>query len=177
MYYGVVFGILDWISDIVYLNGIEFHNDSLKMACITFIIIQPIWYLFIYLIYVASHTKIETTKERLKYAAWGPFYALLQYLKLLSLNSRMHDIFIKRLNVVEGYKLLTLENCYKVMIFTEFFLETLPQIILQVTNNNIVGWNGAARFSFAISIILFVKDVTLLTMYIIRRFIDQTSNP
>ena len=73
---------------------------------------------------------------------------------------------------------MTLENCYKVQVFTEFLFETLPQIIIQASNNNMHGsWPSAAKFSFAIAIILFIKDVTLLTMYIIKRFIDQSRNP
>ena len=38
-------------------------------------------------------------------------------------------------------------------------------------------WTGAARFSFAISILLFIKDITLITMYVIRRFIDHSHDP
>jgi len=50
-------------------------------------------------------------------------------------------------------------------------------MIIQVTNNNNLGWTGIARLSFAVSVILFAKDVTEITIYVIRKFIDNKDNP
>lgn len=38
-------------------------------------------------------------------------------------------------------------------------------------------WTSIANWSFAMSIMLFIKDVTLISLYLIRKFIDQSSNP
>ena len=76
IWYGVIFGILDWISDIVYFGSVKFHNDTLKSACCTFIVIQPIWYIFLYGVYVASHSSIEGRCERLRLILIAPIYGL-----------------------------------------------------------------------------------------------------
>lgn len=73
--------------------------------------------------------------------------------------------------------MITLENCFKVQIFVEFFLETVPQMIVQVTINNSTIWDGPAKFSFAMSVLIFIRDATLITLFIVKKFIDQTAEP
>ena len=73
LWYGIIFGMLDWISDIVYYSHIPFHNSSLKAACIVFIILQPIWYIFLYIVYVASHPEIDSHRDRIIKDADRPF--------------------------------------------------------------------------------------------------------
>ena len=114
IYYGVIFGILDWISDIVYFSSVKFENDSLKAACATFIVIQPIWYIFLYTVYMASHTTIESPKERLRLILLSPLYALLQYSKILGGFFKLHDFFLIRFKIKDTLQLLTLENCFKI---------------------------------------------------------------
>jgi hypothetical protein len=46
-----------------------------------------------------------------------------------------------------------------------------------VTINNATNWDGPAKFSFAMAILLFVRDATLITLYIIKKFIDNTGEP
>ena len=88
----------------------------------------------------------------------------------------MHSAFNRK--VGDNYlQLLTLENCFKVQVFVEFLLETVPQMIVQVTINNSTMWDGAAKFSFAMSVLIFVRDATLITLFIARKFIDQSSDP
>lgn len=74
-------------------------------------------------------------------------------------------------------RLTTLENCFKVQVFTEFFLENVPQLVIQVTINNETVWDGPAKFAFAMNILLFLRDVTLITMFFIKKFIDHTEEP
>ncbi len=50
-------------------------------------------------------------------------------------------------------------------------------MIIQSSNNNLTEWSSVANFSFAMTILLFIKDATLLTLYMIRRFIDGASAP
>ena len=107
----------------------------------------------------------------------SPVYALLQYTKLLASFERVHDFFISKFKIADNIKFITLENCFKVQVFVEFFFETLPQLIIQSTNNNMTEWSSVANFSFAMTILLFMKDATILTLYLIRRFIDGASNP
>lgn len=114
IWYGVLFGILDWISDIVYYASTTFDNFSLNASCATFIIIQPIWYLFLFIIYMASHSGVETGKERFKLMLLAPLYGVLQYSKVLSASPQLHEFFLTRFHLTESFKLITLENCFKV---------------------------------------------------------------
>lgn len=179
IWYGVVFGILDWLSDIIYVSAKEVESTTLLNASRAFIVIQPIWFFFVHFIYMASNQQLEGAKERLLLIALSPVYAILQYLKLLGAFPQVHEWYIRRTGREEKpqVQLLTLENCYKVQVFTEFFLENIPQIIIQVTINNNSIWDGPANFSFAMSILLFIKDVTLITLFFIKKFIDQTQEP
>ena len=77
LYGGIILGLLDWITDIIYYNKIQFANDSLKNACIVFIVFQPLWYVFLYAVYIASHSEIETHRERIIKFFIAPLYGLL----------------------------------------------------------------------------------------------------
>jgi len=104
-------------------------------------------------------------------------YAVLQYTKLLGAFPNVHKWFLSKGDVKGTLPLLTIENCFKVQLFTEFFLQTLPQMILQVTINNAQIWDSPAKFSFAMALLLFLRDVTLITLYFIKKFIDQSAEP
>jgi hypothetical protein len=51
---------------------------------VIFLLAQPLFYWFIFSIYILNHPDIRNTKERFKKLAVGPLYALLQQLKLLT---------------------------------------------------------------------------------------------
>jgi len=61
---GVVLGVLDWISDAAYAASASFASDALRSACVTFVVVQPVWYIFMFLVYVASHEEIDSAQER-----------------------------------------------------------------------------------------------------------------
>lgn len=143
-----------------------------------FILIQPVFYFFVHLVYMSSNEDILSFSQRAKLVLLSPVYAFLQYTKLLGASSRLHKLLYDRqLDVKRPLPLVTLENCFKVQVFTEFFLQTIPQMILQVTINNQTRWDSPAQFSFAMAILLFLRDVSLITLYMIRRFIDQAEDP
>jgi hypothetical protein len=56
----VVFGILDWLSDIIYVQAKVIDNQMYKNGVKAFIVLQPIFYLFIHLIYMSSHADIQS---------------------------------------------------------------------------------------------------------------------
>jgi len=89
----------------------------------------------------------------------------------------VHHWFENRQNTKATLNLTTIENCFKVQVFSECFLETIPQMILQVTINNQTTWDSPAKFSFAMSILLFLRDIAMITLYMAKKFIDQSSNP
>ena len=91
--------------------------------------LQPFFYFFIHVIYMASHTQIKTVKERTILILLSPVYAFLQYTKLLGAFPSVHHWYVAKAG--DNYlQLLTLENTFKVQVFIEFFLETLPQMIV-----------------------------------------------
>jgi hypothetical protein len=61
---GVSLGILDWLTDMTYYSNVEFASGSLRMACIICIMAQPIWYLFMFLVYVGSHESLEKAEKK-----------------------------------------------------------------------------------------------------------------
>jgi hypothetical protein len=75
---------------------------------------------------MSSNTLIENNRDRFKMVVISPVYAVLQYLKLLGTFERVHEWFILKFKVKENIKLVSLENCFKIQIFVEFFLENLP---------------------------------------------------
>lgn len=50
-------------------------------------------------------------------------------------------------------------------------------MILQVTINNQSTWDAPAKFSFAMAVLLFLRDVTLITLYFVKKFIDHSAEP
>lgn len=50
-------------------------------------------------------------------------------------------------------------------------------MIVQVTINNFQIWDGPAKFSFAMALLLFLRDVTLISIFFVKKFIDQTQEP
>jgi hypothetical protein len=102
---------------------------------------------------------------------------VLQYTKLLGALPNLHKKLYDRLDVKNPLPLTTLENCFKVQIFVEFFLQTIPQMIIQVTINNQTKWDSPAQFSFAMAILLFLRDASLITLYMSRKFIDNIAEP
>jgi hypothetical protein len=98
-------------------------------ACRAFIVLQPFFYFFIHVIYMASHTQIKTVRDRAVLIFLSPVYAVLQYTKLLAAFPSIHQWYMAKAG--DNYlQLLTLENTFKVQVFLEFFLETLPQMIV-----------------------------------------------
>lgn len=74
---GIILGLIEIITDIVYYRKAIWANNSLKSAALIFIFFQPIWYFFVYFVAIASHSQIETTKERLIKLAVSPIFAVL----------------------------------------------------------------------------------------------------
>lgn len=50
-------------------------------------------------------------------------------------------------------------------------------MIIQVTINNQSTWDSPAKFSFAMAILLFLRDVTLITLFFVKKFIDNSVEP
>ena len=46
-------------------------------------------------------------------------------------------------------------------------------MIIQSSNNNVLGWSSTiAKLSFSTSVIVFVKDLTIITVFCIRKWME-----
>ena len=73
---GIALGILDWLTDMVYCSNVEFASGSIKSACVTFIAFQPIWYVFMFVVYVGSHEALEKEDKKSKMVIAIPYAVL-----------------------------------------------------------------------------------------------------
>ena len=55
-------------------------------------------------------------------------------------------------------------------------LQSFPMLIVQVKNNKKIGWTAVAIISFLISLLLFLKDLAIVTVFLMKKFIDGTES-
>lgn len=123
---GVLLGNAEWILCLVYLMTSEFASPATKTACMIFVLAQPVFYWFMYTLYIINHPDCRDHAERFKKLALGPLYAILQQTKLLSAVDPIYRKFEEWFEMREPFHLLTVENCFKVQTFLELFLSTFP---------------------------------------------------
>ena len=175
IWYGVVVGVLDIISDFVYLGSAEFESPSFKNAVLAFCLLQPLWYLFLCLFYGLAHPDSSAEeRSRARFFYISPLYTLLIWFKVLPGSKRVYNWFTGAFNLADesNLRMFTLENSFRVQVFSEVFLQALPQMIVQATNNSEVGWSGAAYFAFIFSFLLFLKDLVLMIVFFTQRIFD-----
>ena len=87
-----------------------------------------------------------------------------------SCSNLIYDKFVRR----DQFLLFNIENSYRVQITVELVMESIPQIIIQATNNNTnKSWGGLETFSFTLSAIILLKNLSILTVFFIRKFIEH----
>jgi hypothetical protein len=90
IWFGVLLGILDWFTDVLYNTNSKFSSNELKNAQRTFLMIQPLWYFFLFAVYVGSHTEIQGTGSRAKALLLAPVFMVLQMTKLMGGPTKAH---------------------------------------------------------------------------------------
>ena len=56
----ILLGNADWLTDWIYVTNYDFVEGShVKNAAIAFIMLQPIWYCFTYLVYICRHQEYK----------------------------------------------------------------------------------------------------------------------
>lgn len=63
---------------------------------------------------MASHASIKSSGDRFKKICLVPFYAILQYTKLLGGFPIIHSFFVNKFGAIDKLPLLTIENCFRV---------------------------------------------------------------
>ena len=126
---GIIFGNAEVVLNVIYFLNTTFITTTFMKACLVFIVLQPIWYFFIYILYVGQSGEIVTAGERCKKIAMAPLYLLLQQLKLLSGIERVHKKFSQCCGYDEKLNLMTMEGNFKVQTIIELFFYTIPQMV------------------------------------------------
>ena len=175
---GIVIGNLEYLVYIIWALGADFTSGTGSKACWIFIITQPLWYLFIYVLYMGQHSDIRTGGERCKKIAVSPLFMLAMQFKLLSSLDNIHHRFSIRFNLPEvKFKLMTLENLFRIQTFLELFLLTVPMMIVISSTSNATEWSLIARIAIILSATMFAKNLGVMTIFVIRKFIDGAEDP
>lgn len=178
LWLGVVIGNLEYLAYIIWAAGAEFTPGSASKACWIFIITQPLWCIFIYVLYMGQHSDIRTGGDRCKKIAVGLPFMLAMQVKLLSGIDSIHHRFTIRFNLPEvKFKLMTLENLFRIQTFLELFLLTVPMMIVISSVSNAVEWTLMARIAIILSAVSFTKNLGIMTIFVIRKFIDGAEDP
>ena len=136
---GVVLGNLEYLAYIVWALTAKFPSDNASKIAWIFIITQPLWSMFIYILYIGQHSDIRHGSERCKKIIFSPIFMLSMQTKVLSGFDSLHHRFCVRFGLPDvKFNLMTLENLYRVQTFLEFLFLTIPMLIVisSVSNNN-----------------------------------------
>ena len=94
LYLGIVVGFLDWLLDMIYAMTASFSNTAIQSGIVAFVLIQPLWYLFLFIVYMMSHPNTDGVKQRVRFILLAPLYALLMQMKLVSGTRWFYSKFI-----------------------------------------------------------------------------------
>jgi hypothetical protein len=61
----------------------------------------------------------------------------------------------------------------------ELLFSTIPQLVIVSTNSNKpqIGWSGLAVFTLLVMIAMFLKNLAIVTIYTVRRYVDNREDP
>jgi len=105
---------------------------------------------------------------------FAPVYMVLQQLKLLSGIEFIHKRFCESAGYNDGYNMMTLEGCFRIQTFVELFFHTVPLIVIESFSNEATEWTSIAKLTMIVMIVMIVKNMCLVTMFAIRKLIDNS---
>jgi hypothetical protein len=111
---GVVLGLLDWITDAAYASQVKFESKGLQTAQVTFVVMQPVWYFFMFIVYIASHEQFESITERKQKFRYAFLYTFLHQFKLLANFERYNKVIYDKFPQKEQFLLFNLENSFRI---------------------------------------------------------------
>ena len=117
---GVLIGVADWVTDLAYAGNVKLASEALRSACITFVILQPTWYIFMLIVYIASHEELDNVKDRRTKMLLAFPYAILQQLKLMAAGTPFNDCIYNRFKRRDQFLLFNMENSYRIQLVVEF---------------------------------------------------------
>jgi len=178
LWLGIILGNLEYAMYIIWALGADFTSGTTSKACWIFIICQPLWTMFIFLLYIGQHSEIRTGGSRCKKILLSPVFALAMQSKVLSGVDGIHHRFCIRFGLQETkFKLMTLENLFRIQTFMELFLLTVPMLIVVSSTGNATEWTLIARIAIILAAAMFTKNLGIVTIFAIRKFIDGAEDP
>ena len=165
---GVALGNLEWLFSIIFTAATDFgENENTKKACVVFILLPPLWYLFIYILYMGSHQEIETGRDRMRKILLSPLYMLAMQFKIYAGIDRFNAWFLKKFQFEElTFNLMTLEKSFRVQVIIELISHTLPMIIIISYYSNSLEWTGTGKFTVFLMALMFIKNLGIVTIFI-----------
>lgn len=154
----------DEVTDILYVifNWDNFATPHHKNAALAFIILNGVANLISALLVLAALKNIRNMQGVKMYAfacfcGWIPVFGIvftLLYFKFfdLAIKCGAGDLLFDDLNFVRGL--------IGLLHYCELFLEDIPQLIIQATNNSQTGsWNVLEYISLAFTITIILYDI------------------
>jgi len=173
-----VLGNLEFLAYIAWAAGAEFTSSTASKACWIFIIMQPVWNMFIFVLYMGQHSDIRHGGDRCKKILISPLFALAMQAKVLAGIDSLHNRFCIRFNAPDvKFNLMTLENLYRIQTMLELFFLTIPMMVVVSSVSNALEWSLAARIAIIFSALMFAKNLCVVTIFAIRKFIDGAEDP
>ena len=127
---------------------------------------------------MGQHSDIRTGSERCKKIGLSFIFALAMQSKLLSGVDVIHHKFCVRFNAPDvKFNLMTRENLYRIQTLLELFLLTVPMMIVVSSVSNALEWSVLARLAIVFSAAMFAKNLSVVTIFAIRKFIDGADDP
>jgi hypothetical protein len=114
--WGVLFGCLAYLSDILFVLNSPGLFKAVEQAGLAFTLLQPLWYLFHFLVYILSHN--ETNGMKCKYACVAPLYMLLMLIPIMPNFKAVYEWFTFKFKMSDQSKLFmfTSENTFRISV-------------------------------------------------------------
>ena len=92
----IFLGNLQTLLDIIYVATSNFYGSDLLLFHVLFVILHPLAYAFVFLMYTLPHPNAEQHwKDKLKYWLISPLFAVLMYLRILPYIHPLYKLFMK----------------------------------------------------------------------------------
>ena len=111
---GIIIGNLEWYLYLLWAGTTDYETDTGPKIAWILLITQPLWAMFIFILYMGQHSDIRTGSERCKKIGISPIFMVAHQTKLLSGVDQIHHRFTIFFGLPElKFKLMALESLYR----------------------------------------------------------------
>lgn len=176
---GIAIGNLEYLCYFIWAASADITEGNLQKAAWVFVLTQPLWHLFVFVLYMGQHQDIREVGDRCKKMAVGFPFMLGQQLKLLSGLDRVHTLFLTKCDIQEArFQLVSMENLFRMQTVLELFGLSLPLMAVITMNANARGaWDPFSKFCVFLAVLMFIKNLSFVTVFAIRKLVDGAEDP